>query len=141
MKFSSKDLMKAMSLQVGDLVRVANCVYELKSENEYYYFQSVNKSTLFINNLAELVDIEYEILPRPKKYGELKCDNFEGCDYGCPLRWLCCNIMKDDNAPDSTLTLYQLLDFYEVDDEGVYNLFKKRLNKEVELCSDENGNF
>ena len=131
MKFTSEDLMKAMGLKVGDRVKVKTI---LKDDEDIIYTIDNTGGCLLgkddgYYNLFVLMDREYEILPRPKRVGDLKCDDFKLCDEGCPLEWLCwnCNIVHEN----SKNTLYDVLKLHEIDDKEVYDLFKARLDKEV----------
>ena len=59
-----------------------------------------------------------------KKVGELKCTDISCA--GCPLRVISCV-----SAPNRTL--YEMLDLSEVDtDPEIYEILKKRLDREVE---------
>lgn len=132
MKFTSKDLMKAMGLQVGDRVEVGSLVGIIKNDSED------NKITVELYNenkwygtdfLYKLVDKEIEILPRPKRVGDLKCD--KECNT-CPLKILC---RADMINSENVATLYILLEpFKDRDyfDQEIYDLLKARLDKEVE---------
>lgn len=142
MKFTSEDLMKAMGLSVGDKVKVTKDdtieKYEIiKNDNgniilhaDFYGYDT---------HIGYLLDQEIEILPRPKRVGDLKCNNECFRNNGqCPIRAICshCNLMRSDK------TLYEFLEFYkgkkdkyanEVEfDQEIYDLLKARLDKEVE---------
>jgi hypothetical protein len=142
MKFTSEDLMKAMGLQVGDRIILDNgSVYEIKKRDSeillhYLYGTRVKKLSMHFEwlSLGYLYEKNFEILPRPKRVGDLKCGNFDGCDYGCPLCWMCCHydshIRKEHN--DDT-TLYEVLQNFNFDDDQeIYDLLKARLDKVVE---------
>jgi hypothetical protein len=78
-------------------------------------------------DISDILDYEYEILPRPKRVGDLKCDKI--CET-CPIRALDgCNMF-------GKLTLYELLEKvyndWENKDQEIYDLFKARLDKVVE---------
>lgn len=130
MKFTSEDLMKAMGLSVGDRIKVANDkTYTIITDDDVSILLKCD--TRFEDTLLEsIVDIDYEILPRPKRIGDMLCDDFEGCDYGCPLEWLCCNVKHIDHNCD--ISLYNVLNIYKIDDQEIYDLLKARLDKEVE---------
>lgn len=133
MKKTSKEFMEWLGLSIGDRIKVEDVVYTI---NNLYILESFVNATNqpFAHyecvHISILVrdDVEYEILPRPKRVGDLKCDDYEGCDYGCPLMWLCCNAQKEHNCD---ITLYNVLDFYEIDDQEIYDLLKTRLDKEL----------
>ena len=126
MKFTSEDLMKAMGLQVGDYVRIGT------KELEKYTFLVDDEDGLMLiyedyeYPIGYLLDHDFEIIPRPKRVGELKCD--KQCNK-CPLRALeSCNMF-------GRLTLYELLEKvyedWENKDQEIYDLLKARLDKEV----------
>lgn len=124
MKFTSEDLMKAMGLQVGDKIKIGEYIYTI---TEYYTLKGNSfKSPMDSFQVMYLVDEDFEILPRPKRIGDLKCD--KECNT-CPLRALeSCNMF-------GRLTLYELLEKvyndWENKDQEVYALLKARLDKEV----------
>jgi hypothetical protein len=128
MKFTSEDLMKAMGLQVGDYVRIKT------KELEKYTFLVDDEDGLMLvyegyeYPIVYLVDHEYEILPRPKRVGDLQCVEYECAK--CPLRTIRCD--KNDDIGNS---LYYILENVLVGadfDQEIYDLLKARLDKEVE---------
>jgi hypothetical protein len=126
MKFTSEDLMKAMGLQVGDYVRIKT------KELEKYTFLVDDEDGLMLvyedyeYPIGYLLDHDYEILPRPKRVGDLKCEDLD-CTY-CPMK--CLNCLDSIDKPE---TIYGRLErwFEHYKDQEVYNLFKARLHKEV----------
>lgn len=134
MKFTSEDLMKAMGLSIGDRIKISvannEFIYEIRlnAENKPYLLNEQN--LINCGDVHSLIDMDIEILPRPKRVGDLRCDDFAGCDYGCPLMWLCCN--HRDEGHDCNISLYNVLDFYKIDDQEIYDLLKARLDKVVE---------
>lgn len=125
MKFTSEDLMKAMGLQVGDRIRIND-----KPDN---YFVELNECGIpcvkdeYTKNRFEmkyLIDRKIEILPRPKRVGDLKCGEC-GCN-SCPIRAICVDDLTDD-------TLYNKLELAHkyAKDQEIYDLLKARLDKEV----------
>lgn len=163
MKFTSEDLMKAMGLQVGDRIRLFEdkirewdeAVYELvKNEQDdyptYYSFVNIEDSDDRFN-IHYFIDLEYEILPRPKRVGDLKCGFKKelggiGSCTTCPVRIICGHYTCKDELGAGD-TLYEYLETYkkkikeEYDDEDedyndfdqeIYDLLKARLDKEVE---------
>lgn len=139
MKFTSEDLMKAMGLQVGDRIKVkfdvcspyyqntTNSICEIiKNITGHIMIRNENHQALFIHNL---VDIDFEILPRPKRVGDTLCKDCECVE--CHLRCLpYCNQL--DNGKK---TLFNILDGwneYDTFDQEIYDLLKARLDKEVE---------
>ena len=122
MKFTSEDLMKAMGLQVGDRIRVGNDIYTLVKEDDIYIFEY----GIYRNNIVNLIDLDYEILPRPKRVGDLKCD--EKCN-SCPIK-IVCNI----GTYNDDWSLYEVLKDTQVEfcDQEIHDLLKARLDKVVE---------
>lgn len=122
MKFTNSDLAKAMGLKIGDRVKVKsavndNAVYELDSN----YCLSGNHVHIHLDSIIEL---DYEILPKKKKVGELLCKDLDCED--CPLSGCC-------SACPSMPLLHNLQVWYENrNDEEIYNILKSRLDKEVE---------
>ena len=140
-RFTSEDLMKAMGLQVGDRIKVkfdicspyyqdtVDCICEIiKNIKGSIMVINSNNQTMFIHNL---VDMDYEILPRPKRVGDIMCGELL-CKH-CPLKMLAgCEEMQGDN------TLYECLEECktifidsEIYDDEIYNIIKARLDKEV----------
>lgn len=137
MKFTSEDLMKTMGLQVGDRIKAPNgVIYEVVSEVVDYanVIGLINKGKYEDNYfpLKMLVcDEDFEILPRPKRVGDLKCNG------KCPL-CPCIYVCNDQvNAIDKTL--YEVLElgiatFTKTPkkmNEEIHNVIKARLDKEV----------
>ena len=132
MKFTSEDLMKAMGLQVGDKIKVYDRIYEFKKTYNGYFFDVVDKEIHKPNlrcTLTELLDQEYEILPRPKRVGQLTCRENKDCRT-CPLWWIC--FIKIDEKNEMQTSLYEMLESFAVKDQEIYDLLKARLDKEVE---------
>ena len=126
MKFTSEDLMKAMGLKVGDKVKI-----KYKYGDEICVVTKQNKNILLVNEsliqcISNILDYDYEILPKPKRVGDLKCDDFD-CVH-CPLKFICClnewGIKTNEN-------LFSVLEKFECDDKEIYELLKNRLSKEV----------
>lgn len=129
MKFTSEDLMKAMGLSVGDRVRLNKRIYEVEKGEDDVYFNSVDDGIKEPLYNVIILYTDYEILPIPKRVGDLECDS--DCN-NCPLRILpsCkgCGIK----------TLYKILEVYKTTskydgyfDQEIYDLLKTRLDKEV----------
>ena len=135
MEKTSKEFMGWLGLQVGDKVEIHNDIYEVK--------QSV-LGTIYLRNdflddeleIVDLLDKEYEILPRPKRVGDLKCnDDCYRNNCKCPLRTICHRC----SAMDGSKTLYEFLEHYKTMfeddiefDQEIYDLLKARLDKVVE---------
>ena len=144
MKFTSEDLMKAMGLKLGDKVKFTiddityigvvgfyDNVSSLILENKNTSKNKVNG--IFTLNFIINKEVEYEILPKPKRIGDLKCKDFE-CS-NCPMKMIC---MHNIPLRDSEYTLYDMLKELEFNiahsyffDQEIYDLLKKRLDKEV----------
>lgn len=126
MKFTSEDLMKAMGLQVGDRIKCAINEYTIVKINDEVLYQREGNGYSLVN----LVGREIEILPRPKRVGDLKCsdDDTSNCRK-CPLFVLCHASREYDNK-----RLYDVLDNWlkSSKDQEIYDLLKARLDKEVE---------
>lgn len=139
MKFTSEDLMKAMGLSIGDRVKVkfdvctpyyqdtANCICEIiKNIQGHIMIRNENHQAMFIHNL---VDMDFEILPRPKRVGEFKCKDFECAK--CHLRCLPhCN--QSDSAKKTLFNILNGWNEYDTFDQEIYDLLKARLDKEVQ---------
>lgn len=121
MKFTSEQLAKAMELKIGDRIKVnwqkGNKIYKI---TEYYELRDQED---FYIRLTEIINQDYEILPRKKKVGELIC-NEVGCA-NCPLYNFLC---RDQGSND----LYTILFNNYKDDKEIYDILKARLDKEVE---------
>ena len=75
---------------------------------------------------------DFEILPKPKRVGDLKCNEFDDCSK-CPLRSICSILIYD--VVD--ITFYEILEKYIKSgkssfDQEIYDFLKARLDKEVE---------
>lgn len=127
MKITSEDLMKTMKLSVGDRIKIGSKIFEiyLSPQNELrcVNIHNINNHFYFKN----LIDKEIEILPRPKRIGDLKCDDFKCCD--CPLNYICSlyglSLATNDN-------LFNILEKFNCDDQEIHDLLKDRLDKVVE---------
>ena len=140
MKFTSEDLMKAMGLQVGDRIKVkfdicspyyqdtVDCICEIiKNIKGSIMVINSNNQTMFIHNL---VDMDYEILPRPKRVGDLKCDDFEDC-INCPLRLSECCYQEEYTLYETLAEIKEISTNTNRFDQEIYDLLKARLDKEV----------
>ena len=134
MKFTSEDLMKAMGLKVGDRVKVNDkgLMATFEVTNNYGLFRLDNVEIRNARTGYELYDIfglDFEILPKPKKVGELKCGEFK-CNE-CPLRTIRCG---KDETDIGDFSLYYILESVLLGvefDQEIYDLLKARLDKEV----------
>lgn len=130
MKFTSEDLMKAMGLKVGDRVRcnkLLGTVFEvIKMDNGSIALDGLQTEW---HSIHELIDKDFEILPTPKRVGDLKCKDLE-CE-NCPLRALInCN-SHDNNNQRLFDNLAKWTNEYISFDQEIYDLLKARLDKEV----------
>lgn len=138
MKFTNEDLLKSMGLKVGDRIKLQkdDKKYTLIDGSNYenfdkYIFVSYNKDSDEWNSVYDLTyiidkEMEYEILPKSKKVGDLKCDVDIKCEK-CPLRYIMCEGCAEDS-------LYEVLERTtkeDVFDKEIYDLLKTRLDKEV----------
>ena len=131
MKFTSEDLMKAIGLNVGDRIKLNGRYYTIEINALSCLPVYANDTKYY--NLIGLVDKDFEILPRPKRVGDLKCgeqDKITCID--CPIKSICslCDLGCRN-------TLYEFLEDYknhhkESFDQEIYDLLKARLDKEVE---------
>ena len=136
MKFTSEDLMKAMGLKIGDRVKTKdNFIFEIV-KNDFYFLKGINIPEN--RGLEFLIGLEVDIVPRPKRVGDLKCEEL-GC-MSCPIQFACKMFSKNPDIDwdcGCQQTRYITLDLLNIKDQEIYNLLKARLDKEVE----ENGNM
>lgn len=137
MKFTSEDLMKAMGLQVGDRIKVT---FKDDTIEEYEIIKYDNGNIIlhddfhgYDDHVGYLLDNEIEILPKPKRVGDLKCDDIPHSDCTiCPIKILCLDYGDNNNQ-----SFYEILKDYkskagEHFDQEIHDLLKARLDKEVE---------
>ena len=119
MKFTNKDLAKAMGLKVGDRIKVSDMVFEVNGD--YLLIDEKN----YTHSLLILIGKDFEIVHPKKKLGEKLCKEMV-CD-NCPLCKITCMYRYYK-------TLYEVLDnWYErFQDKELYDILKARLDKEVE---------
>ena len=132
MKFTSEDLMKAMGLQVGDRIKISvannEFIYEIRlnAENKPYLLNEQN--LINCGDVHSLIDLDIEILPRPKRVGDMKCKDFECAK--CHLRCLPhCNQMS--NAKKTLFNILNDWNKYDTFDQEIHDLIKARLDKVV----------
>ena len=130
MKFTSEDLMKAMGLSVGDRVKTNYGIFELFIDNDRLLHWKVIESNLPFKKLSfeYIYNIDFEILPRPKRVGELMCKEMN-CNT-CPIRIICLEDRHISNSLCFNLELYKKDQRTNFDQE-IYDLLKARLDKEV----------
>ena len=135
MKFTNEDLLKAMGLQVGDKIKVKGYsgIFEVMNSHEGVLRIVENNTSLA--GIDWLLNEEYEILPRPKRIGDLACSDLE-CK-NCPLKMLC---RIAEVGYFSKCTLYEALDDLlkndvqpDYFDQEIYDLFKARLDVFVDV--------
>ena len=129
MKFTSEDLMKAMGLQVGDRVKVNLVNGKTKIYEVIKYLSSLNEEKICLTenkSLSYLLNVDFEILPRPKRVGDTYCQ--ENCE-NCPLMCVC-----DADCDYEGQTLFDVFNYELIavhNDQEIYDLLKARLDKEV----------
>ena len=134
MKFTSDDLMKAMGLQVGDRVKTKYNIYTISDTAGVCNLEDETGEQY---SIIRILNTDYEILPRAKRIGDLKC-----CEVyckQCPLMNICPYSVIEDKEDTGNQTLYEILEAhkrYDIDenvfDQEIYDLLKARLDKEVE---------
>lgn len=119
MKFTSKDLAKVLGLNPRDKVMFKNGRIAKVTDDYELDLYPLTAS------LSVIVDEEFEILQSKKKVGDLKCRNMKCSD--CPLRVVDCSRY-------ACRTLFENLEVIKdaYDDQEIYDILKKRLDKEVE---------
>ena len=113
MKFTSEDLMKAMGLQIGDIIEIfipASC-----QEEKYEICQRNNDDLIYAKSVKYGIQVQlyslisdytqYKILQKPKRVGENICNR--NCPT-CPCIFVC---NEEVNAVNKNL--------YEVLDDGI----------------------
>lgn len=126
MKFTSEELLQSMGLAVRDRVKLPEEYYtfifdvKLNKYNKPYLSDGEKQS----KEITILLDRNFEILPRPKRVGDLECEKLE-CK-NCPLDYLCSLY----NLPNYT-TLYDILEKFQIKDQEIHDLLKTRLDREV----------
>ena len=130
MKLTSEDLMKAMGLQVGDRIRINDKPDNYIVELNECGIPCVKDEHLGIRfEMTYLIDRKVEILPRPKRVGQLTCREIKDCRT-CPLWWIC--FIKIKAKDEMETSLYEMLESFVVTDQEIHDLLKTRLDKEVE---------
>lgn len=125
---TSKEFMEWLGLKVGDRVKMPfgmdEAVCKLNGNYQLCFEDVDNYLTL-----ENLLNKEFEILPAPKRVGDLKCKDFE-CS-SCPIRALI-NCNKADNQNQSLFdNLAEWTNKYTSFDQEIYDLLMARLDKEV----------
>lgn len=139
MKFTSEDLMKAMGLKVGDRVKTKdNFIFEIV-KNDFYFLKGINIPEN--RGLEFLIGLEVDIVPRPKRVGDLDI-NDKDIYYNyklTPLLDYKSNLCDWGIGVPEPKNLYEVLEHWQKynKDQEIYNLLKARLDKEVK----ENGNM
>lgn len=137
MKFTSEDLMKAMGLKVGDRVACLDSRYIFKviEHKGNVYLECVNAKleTQFIHYL---LNVDFEILPQPKRVGDLDIDD-KDIYYKyklVPLLDYKSNLCDWGIGVPEPENLYEVLEHWQKynKDQEIYDILKARLDKEVE---------
>ena len=133
MKFTSEMLIKDMGLSIGDKIKVT---FKDDTIEEYEIIKYDNGNIIlhddfhgYDDHIGYLLDNEIEILPRPKRVGDILCKDCECCD--CPIGFLC-DYKIPKYAENKEPTLYQMFEYYNVTDQEIHDLLKARLDKVVE---------
>ena len=129
MKFTSKDLMKAMGLSIGDRIKYNDQIWSIEKSEEcqgaWIGFTDGNR-WFNIDSLINAMD--FEILPRPKRVGDTLCKDCECVE--CHLRCLpYCNQL--DNGKKTLFNTLNSWNEYDTFDQEIHDLLKARLDKEV----------
>lgn len=122
MIYTSEDLMKAMGLNVGDKIKFYNEVFTIVEIPNNIGIE--NDTGLY--NIDILLNKDFEILPKPKRVGDMKCGDFKDCNK-CPLV-LCCDLIDGFSTED---TFDESLETLIIRDQEIYDLLKARLDKVV----------
>lgn len=121
MKFTSEDLMKAKKA-LGEIIRY-NLEETYDNGVEIGYENPLQDECYLISKALDELE---RLLPKPKRVGELKCDDFECCD--CPLQYICC---LNDWGFATNNNLFNILELFNCNDQEIYDLLKTRLDKEL----------
>lgn len=116
--------MKAMGLQVGDKIKYHNEVFTIVDMPNNIGIEN----DMGCYNIDVLLNKDFEILPRPKRVGELKCGEYgeHHCN-SCPIRAICVS----DEYNNETLYAKLELSHKFAKDQEIHDLLKARLDKEV----------
>ena len=132
MKKTSEEFMEWLGLKIGDKVKFLDDIWVIKyDKNEVHEVYLHRKYGGYdqILWLTELIDRDIDILPQPKRVGDLKCEDFKDC-FNCPLKAF---RLADICIGTDNQTLYEKLEEFDIRiDQEIYNLLKARLDKEVE---------
>ena len=134
MQKTNKELAEFYGIQVGDEVRVdyGSCSHDTfkvvmdGATNEI----KLASPTGGIYSPSFIGHLEYEVIRPKKKYGDLKCKDFNRCD-NCPLRALSCKDVIAANTLYGILEGSCIIHRYNTD-HPIYKTFKAELDKEVE---------
>lgn len=134
MKFTSKDLMKAMGLQVGDKVKYRGEIYTVRENDDLihsiYLYIYKDGGHIYLE-LFDMFDGNYELLPKPKRIGDLKCSNEVECTK-CPFKMVVNCICLEGKTLNEVLNVVEeVAKENNIFDQEIYDLLKARLDKEV----------
>ena len=136
-KITSEDFMQWLGIQVGDKVKIETLepngdgtytkkyeVYDVVYDDFFGFILSLKNDKFPITNI---IGLNFDIIPKHRKVGDLKCGDFQGCDK-CPFRF------HHVSGHYKEQTLYEILEEWldKTQDQEIYNLLKARLDKEVE---------
>lgn len=138
MKFTSEDLLKAMGLKIGDVIKTSvGDIFEIVKDDNFIYLYLKNDEGRAIGSKQSryLINLEFEILPPVKKVGDMRCNKI--LCRKCPLRAIDCNA--------SGKTLYEALekhikylngfnDSLKPFEKTFIASIKAELDKEVQEC-------
>ena len=138
MKFTEKDLLKAMGLKVGDLVRVTakecwsgNKILQVTKECE---LKDVHRNVLWNINLLICEDNDYEVIKQTGTYGNARC-SWNGIECkNCPLRMFDCRTVKPNQK--KLKDIWKELKQFVVEsgfeeDEEIIRIIEQRLDQYI----------
>ena len=130
MRFTSEDLIKAMGLSIGDRIKYNDQIWTIeKSEECQGAWIGFTDGNRWFNIDSLINGNDYEILPRPKRVGDILCKDCECVE--CHLRCLpYCNQL--DNGKKTLFNTLNSWNKYDTFDQEIHDLLKARLDKVVE---------
>jgi hypothetical protein len=103
MKFTSEDLLKAMGLKIGDVIKTSvGDIFEIVKDDFIYLYLKNDEGRATDWQSSYLINLEFEIITPKKKIGDMKCD--EMLCRKCPLKAIDCDARGK--------TLYEALEIY-----------------------------
>ena len=120
-------------LNIGDRIKISvannEFIYEIRlnAENKPYLLNEQN--LINCGDVHSLIDMDIEILPKPKRVGDILCKDCECVE--CHLRCLpYCNQL--DNGKKTLFNTLNSWNEYDTLDQEIHDLLKARLDKVVE---------